>query len=236
MAHLRSSRLHFVRGDLVILHRITLGPVQCMLQSDTPQVHELNCGDLIPALSGVCTNLWLLWICNYIYDTPFLKPPICLAQLEMLRLMINHCDKGFLSMLALHWLMPSLRNVVIDELDYSIDSASSPYRENSFMVFGARLRYLHICPYRTLPYGHTYRIDVQKFLDLFPNMLPLRIVRVRSWRRSGHWGSEPWTNQWMSYRNICIYQLVFIVARYQLSCCYRTSVPYICSGVFWKTK
>src|SRR5882762_3470252 len=94
--------------------------LKCMSSTD--------CRGLIPVLSGVCTNLRLLWICNDIYDTPFLKPPIYLCK------------------------MLSLTNWITQ---LTQDSASSTYRENFFMVFGARLQYLHIRPYRTPPYGHT---------------------------------------------------------------------------------
>ena len=135
-----------------------------------------DCGDIVSVLQ-VCVNLRSLWICVAFPDGPdkgrVMRSPISLARLETLRLTINESNEEHLPLLGSYWSMPSLRRVVIDELNDLANSASSAYRNDFFKAFGVRLRYLHIRPYRAC--GNTYLLDVQGFLDRCPVLEHLAI-------------------------------------------------------------
>jgi hypothetical protein len=87
--------------------------------------------------------------------------------------MIDSTNERVLPTIALHWLMPTLHNVVIDELNSIADFTSSNYREDFFTAFGACLRYLHIRPYRAN--ASTYHIDVQSCIKHCPVLEHLAI-------------------------------------------------------------
>ena len=113
--------------------------------------HPMDPEYLMSALR-VCVNLQSLWICLPCMDgldgcNVIGRRPLCLEHLQTLRLMIQSENASDLSMITLHWRMPTLHNVIIHELSCLDDTVDWKYKQDFFAAFGACLRYVHIRPH-----------------------------------------------------------------------------------------
>jgi hypothetical protein len=197
----RVTRLVFTAADLnedALLY-IALTSAQHDTFSNLTRLEcvcPVDCVDLIAVLQ-VCTNVRFLWICiDGPNDGLALNTPLCLAHLETLRLTVGTFNERHLQKVALHWQMPSLKNVIVYELNEFADAQSLSDREEFFRAFGIGLQYLHIRPYRAC--GNTYPIDVQRLLDRCPALKHLAVCPSLKLPTQLSHQSIKWIDLWTS--------------------------------------
>jgi hypothetical protein len=146
----------------------------------------------------VCLNLQSLWICLPRMDGPdefsvIGRHPLCLEHLQTLRLIIQSENARHLSTITLHWRMPTLHNVIIQELGCVDATVDCKYTQDFFAAFGACLRYVHFRPYWIPGF-----IDVQKCIKHCPVLEHLAIWTSPKTFQSLSHQTVKWIDVWAS--------------------------------------